>query len=205
MLDAPARLTIHDLDCGSLTGVSLAIDPGEVVCLSGTSGGGKSRLLRAIADLDAHTGDVWWGDLHQGSLPGHQWRQRVMLLPAEAPWWFERVGAHFPATPDPSDLAAVGLPADAMDWPITRLSSGERQRAALLRMMAHGPQALLLDEPTANLDATTTERVEAWLLRRIRTDRLTVLWVAHDMAQVRRVAGRHLRINGNRLEAVAWT
>ncbi len=205
MLDTLARLTIRNLDCGCLTGVSLTVNPGEVVCLSGPSGGGKSRLLRAIADLDAHTGDVWWGNLHQGSIPAHQWRHHVMLLPAEAPWWFERVGDHFPAPAEAADLAAVGLPADTLDWPVTRLSSGERQRAALLRMMVHDPKALLLDEPTANLDAATTERVEAWLLRRIRSDRLTVLWVAHDMAQVRRVASRHLRINGNRLETVAWT
>lgn len=141
MLGAPARLTIRDLNCGCLTGVSLTVDPGEVVCLSGPSGGGKSRLLRAIADLDPHSGDVWWGHNHQGSVSAYQWRQQVMLLPADAPWWFERVGAHFPACPEAADLAAVGLPTDALGWPVTRLSSGGRQRAALLRMMAHNRRA----------------------------------------------------------------
>lgn len=193
-------LQVHDLDCGILSPISLGIRPGEIVCLSGPSGSGKSRLLRAIADLDAHTGDVRLDGELQTSVPAHQWRRRVMLVPAEAPWWLERVGAHFPDGPDAAAFEALGLPADAPDWPVTRLSSGERQRAALLRAMARNPRALLLDEPTANLDAATTEHVEAWLRRRIADHGIATLWVAHDMAQVARVAHVHLRISDYRLE-----
>lgn len=193
-------LQVHDLDCGILSHISLGIRPGEIVCLSGPSGSGKSRLLRAIADLDAHAGEVRFDGELQSSITAHQWREQVMLLPAEAPWWLEHVGAHFPGTPDTAEFEALGLPADAPDWPVTRLSSGERQRAALLRAMARNPRALLLDEPTANLDTATTEQVEAWLRQRIADRGIAALWVAHDMAQVARVAHAHLRISDYRLE-----
>lgn len=66
--------------------------------------------------------------------------------------------------------------------------------------MTREPGALLLDEPTANLDGGTTTKVESWLLNRIAARRMPALWVAHDMAQVTRVAHRHLRVNGDRVE-----
>ncbi|MDN3516293.1 ABC transporter ATP-binding protein [Aquisalimonas lutea] len=200
MSTSGSGLQVHDLDCGILSQISLTVRPGEIVCLSGPSGSGKSRLLRAIADLDPHAGEIRLDGEPQTDVPAYRWRRRVMLLPAEAPWWLERVGAHFPDGPDAAAFEALGLPADAPDWPVTRLSSGERQRAALLRAVAREPRALLLDEPTANLDATTTEQVEAWLRQRIADRGIAALWVAHDMAQIARVADAHLRITEHRLE-----
>ena len=89
-----------------------------------------------------------------------------------------------------------------MDWSVARLSSGERQRLALLRVLANRPPVLLLDEPTANLDEATTARVEA-LLKDYRTlHGAGVLWVSHDPQQLRRVADRHLRIADGRLQIV---
>lgn len=194
-------LRLDSVSVGTLQAVSVKVAAGEVVCLSGPSGSGKSRLLRAIADLDPHAGTVWLGETGQLDLAAHQWRRRVMLVPAESQWWFERVGEHFPADFDRSALPALGLSEEALYWPVSRLSSGEKQRLALLRAVTAGPRALLLDEPTANLDAEAVARTEQWLLEYIRRERLPVIWVAHDREQILRIADHHLCLNGSSMEA----
>ncbi|MEJ2677085.1 MAG: ATP-binding cassette domain-containing protein, partial [Acidihalobacter sp.] len=85
------------------------------------------------------------------------------------------------------------LPAEALDWEVARCSSGERQRLALLRSLALAPRVLLLDEPTANLDADSRGRVET-LVDKFRGEGGAVLWVTHDPEQALRVAGRRLEL-----------
>lgn len=200
MSDVPASpLSLLGLAAGDLFPFDLQVAPGEVVAISGASGSGKSRLLRAVADLDPHTGRVSLGDESAESTPAHAWRRRVMLVPAESQWWHDAVSAHFDGTPF-DDLEALGLSPDALRWSVGRLSSGEKQRLALIRAVSRDPDALLLDEPTANLDDESVERVESWLLERIRGRGLPTLWVAHDRAQIERVADRHLTIRNGRLE-----
>lgn len=195
------NLRLDSVSVGALEAVSVSVAAGEVVGLSGPSGSGKTRLLRAIADLDPHGGSIWLGETEQRALPAHQWRRQVMLVPAESQWWFERVGQHFPADFDRSALPALGLAEEALDWPVSRLSSGEQQRLALLRAVSAGPRALLLDEPTANLDGEAVARTEQWLLKYLRREHLPVLWVAHDREQIRRIADRHLCLDGSAVKA----
>jgi ABC-type iron transport system FetAB ATPase subunit len=89
-------------------------------------------------------------------------------------------------------VKALGLPAEALGWQISRLSTGERQRLALLRLLAMGPSALLLDEPTANLDADNGLRVERLIRAYADEHQAPVLWVSHDAAQRQRIADRQL-------------
>ncbi len=197
-------LTVTELDVGALKSVSFTIRPGQILALSGPSGSGKSRLLRALADLDPHGGQIALGNTQHTAVRGHEWRRRVMLVPAESQWWAETVGEHFPngfGEHDRSGLETLGFPGDVMGWSVSRLSSGEKQRLALLRALARAPRALLLDEPTANLDANSTDRVERWLAEAIRAQGWPVLWVAHDMAQIARIANHHLRISDDALVA----
>lgn len=204
-MTATDALRLERLAVGELAEVSLTIAPRDVHCLSGPSGSGKSRLLRAVADLEPHGGEVWLGDISQAALPAHVWRARVMLVPAESQWWADSVGEHMPQAA-PADLEALGFTSEVLAWQVSRLSSGEKQRLALLRAISREPMVLLLDEPTANLDDATTRRVEAWLVARIRERGWPVLWVAHDPAQIQRVAERHWRIEGSELvEAASWT
>jgi ABC-type iron transport system FetAB ATPase subunit len=197
-IPALATLDIRNLRTLHVGPVSFAVEPGECVSLWGPSGAGKSLLLRACADLDPHEGEVSLDTTPQSSISGPDWRRQVGYLPSESAWWEATVGEHM--TVDADALAALGFGADVLDWEVARLSSGERQRLALLRLLAGAPRALLLDEPTANLDPDATEAVEGLLARYAAEHAAPLLWVSHDAEQRQRVAARSLRIVNGRLE-----
>jgi putative ABC transport system ATP-binding protein len=94
-----------------------------------------------------------------------------------------------------------------LEWTVSRLSTGERQRLALARLLALQPQVLLLDEATANLDPPNRDRVEDLIQDYRREQGAAVLWVSHDPDQRRRLTrpapglpgARRLVIQGDRL------
>ena len=134
---------------------SFSLEAGTSVSITGKSGSGKSLLLRMIADLDPHEGDATLDGHACSRMPAPQWRRMVSYVAANAGWWEERVAAHFPVDTDLETLLpSLGIPAEAATWPIARLSTGERQRLALLRALGPANRVLLLDEPTSGLDAT---------------------------------------------------
>ena len=185
----------------SLGPIDLAIASGECVSLTGPSGSGKTLLLRALADLDPHTGAVRLDQTVCEELPAPDWRRRVAYLPTESQWWLDTVGAHFAG--EPRDLLkALGFAPETLDWAVSRLSSGERQRLALARLLAQAPAALLLDEPTASLDPESARLVEE-LVEDYRAEHAApVLWITHNLSQGDRVASRHFKIADGALREV---
>ena len=173
-----------------LAPVSLGVEAGALALVSGPSGSGKSLLLRAIADLDPNDGEVWLDGEPRSGMAASTWRRRVGLLPAESAWWGSRVADHFPAGDGAwaALLAGLGFEPDVLGWSVSRLSTGERQRLALARMLALSPEALLLDEATANLDPGNRGRVEAAVAGYRRERSAAVLWVSHDPEQRERLA-----------------
>jgi len=173
---------------------SLRIAAGDCVGLQGSSGAGKSLLLRAIADLDPRTGHLQLGELDADAVAAPVWRRAVALLPAESGWWLDLVGEHFADFSTVADdlLAAVGFDRSVRGWQVSRLSTGEKQRLAIVRLLHQRPRCLLLDEPTASLDQDLVARVETLLRTYARTHRAPMLWVSHDPAQLARVSDHRL-------------
>jgi len=191
------RLRVENLRLHDVGPFHLEVGSGECVGLSGPSGSGKSLFLRAIADMEPHTGAVYLDGAEQASIAAPVWRRQVGLLPAESMWWFDTVGDHF-SVADGRGLNRLGFDRDIWKWPITRLSSGERQRLALLRLLENRPRLLLLDEPTANLDEDNTARVEALVHDYRLESGAAVLWVGHQKAQLHRIGDRIVGLSAGR-------
>jgi len=179
--------------------VDLRLEGGTCACVMGASGAGKSVLLRMIADLDPHAGDATLDGRAASAMPAPDWRRQVGYVAADAGWWAPRVADHFPPGTDFATLEAVGVAPAAADWPVSRLSTGERQRLALLRALQPAARFLLLDEPTSGLDVDNVARVEA-LLRAAMARGLGLLLVTHDPAQAARIGHRRFVLQAGRLE-----
>lgn len=196
------RLAVAGLRTAIIGPLDLTLRAGECLGLTGASGSGKSRLLRALADLDPSQGQVWLDGQLRETLPAPQWRRRVGYIPAHSEWWGEWVSEHIEACePDRPDPAALLLDPDIAAARCDVLSSGERQRLALLRQLQRRPDVLLLDEPTANLDARAVEAYEAVVAARRERCGLAVIWVSHDRAQLARVAATVAVLERGRLVA----
>lgn len=143
--------------------ISLEINPGEIISISGESGSGKSLFLRAIIDLIPSSGQIKFGGMLRNSTAAHIWREKVAYLPAESFWWGESVGEHI-SVMDLNLLKQLNFEPDIYEKLIHNLSTGEKQRLAFLRVLHRQPDVFLLDEPTASLDPDNTQRIEALIL-----------------------------------------
>ena len=191
--DAAPLFSVSGLKRAGIEVPDFALAAGEALAISGPSGSGKSLFLRALADLDPNEGMLRVDGADRNSMPAPRWRRRVTYVPAESGWWAERVRDHFEDWDAAAPAAArLGIPAEAGDWSVARLSTGERQRLALLRALVQGARVLLLDEPTSGLDVEATWAVEA-RLREFLSDGGAMILVTHDPAQARRLAKRALR------------
>jgi len=178
----------------------LTLAPGECCVVSGPSGAGKSVFLRMIADLDPNEGRVSLGAVQRENTPAPQWRRLVTYVAAESGWWADTVREHFEDTaPLEQERARLQLAAGVFDWPVARLSSGERQRLALLRAIVHQPRVLLLDEPTSALDPAATQQVELMLKELLSAGAILIV-VSHQPEQAQRLATRRVEVRAGRLQ-----
>ncbi len=199
----PLRLRLAELRSPLAGPFNLDAAPGTCIAIAGPSGSGKSLLLRMIADLDPNQGSVTLDGQDRSRFTPPAWRRRVVYCAAEPGWWLDTVAAHFPAASLETARRLAqrfGLAAALLDSAVIRLSTGERQRLALIRSLLLDPPVLLLDEPTGALDQDSTALVEDLLRERL-AGGTTILLVSHSPEQAARLGDRRFRMEQRRLVA----
>lgn len=153
-----------------------------------------------ICDLDESSGAVALHGTNREQMSGPEWRRQVVYQAAEPAWWEATAGQHFRADQRNAVLALLpqlGLQETHLNTDITRLSTGERQRMALVRSLAMRPRVLLLDEPTASLDGDSVLSVEAVLREQLRSG-LAIVLVTHSAEQASRIGDRQMLVAGRK-------
>ena len=178
-----------------IAGVDLDVEPCRITVLTGPSGSGKTTLLRLCNRLDVPTSGrlVFNGD-DVASLDPLALRRRVGMV-FQRPTLFggtvrDNLAVALPGATEEAMrdvLDRVGLPTELLSSAGDTLSGGEAQRVCLARTLLTEPEVLLMDEPTSSLDAGATRVLEDLTAELVEVG-LSVLWVSHDLAQVRRIA-----------------
>ncbi len=189
-----------------LDGVDLEVAPGMATVLTGPSGSGKTTLLRLCNRLEVPTsGRVLFRGEDVATLDPLALRRRVGMVFQRPTLFAGTVRDNLlVARPDGDEegrravLERVGLPPSLLASTGDTLSGGEAQRACLARTLLTDPEVLLMDEPTSSLDAAATGVLED-LTAELVAGGLTVLWVSHDLAQVRRIADERVVLLDGRI------
>ena len=213
----PPVITVENLEFSYgttpvLRGLDLSVEAGEVVCLLGPNGVGKTTLVenllgsltptsgtvrvlgtdprRAGADFWARIGLVQqnWTDHPKWRVKDQlEWIRSVQLTAASRVIGVDEV------------LDAVGL-ADKADSRLSRLSGGQRRTVDFAAALMAAPELLVLDEPTTGLDPVSKARLHDLILARVDED-ATIVMTTHDLAEAERLASRVLIMNEGRIIA----
>jgi putative ABC transport system ATP-binding protein len=200
----------------ALRGVSLVVEPGEMVAVMGTSGSGKSTLMNILGCLDEPSGGEYRLDgvringLGRKALADIRNQkigfvfQGFNLLPrtsalenVETPLLYDRSGKKRDVRAAAGRaLQRVGL-GDRLDHQPNELSGGQQQRVAIARALVTEPALLLADEPTGNLDSRTTLEVMA-LFQELHAQGMTIVLVTHE-PEVAHYAERIVEVRDGRI------
>jgi polar amino acid transport system ATP-binding protein len=220
-------LTIRDVELRRggrtlLSSINLDVRKGELVALRGSSGCGKTTMLRAIAGLDAFArGTIEVGDARlEGSTPParemlHRLRRSVGFVfqfhclfehmsalqnVCLAPIYVYGVPQQTAAQAGRELLKQLGVESRADAWP-RELSGGEAQRVAIARALAVNPPVLLMDEPMASLDPSRRAELGA-LLQRLTASGRTLIVTTHDERFAEEFATRIVTLEGGALREI---
>jgi iron(III) transport system ATP-binding protein len=198
----------------ALSGIDLAIEPGEFVCFLGPSGCGKTTLLRIIAGLEVQTrGRVEQAGRDISRLPPAQRDYGIVFqsyalfpnLSVADNVAYGLVNRKVPKAQARQRVAElldlVGLPGSQGRYP-AQLSGGQQQRIALARALATQPGLLLLDEPLSALDAIVRVHLRQEIARLQRALGVTTIMVTHDQEEALAVADRIVVMNHGAIEQV---
>lgn len=210
MIEISKLTKTYEKSSRALKDVSLTIDDGEFVFITGRSGSGKSTLLRILLkEVEPTSGRVVVNDMDLGRMPRRyvpKYRRQLgvvfqdfRLLKDRNVYENVAFAQRVIVTPTkeikksvPAMLSLVGLAEKYKSYP-RQLSGGEQQRVALARALVNSPDILLADEPTGNLDPKTSREIMK-LLEEINARGTTVVVVTHDQDIVNTLKKRVIRL-----------
>lgn len=183
----------------ALKGINLKIEPGEVCCIVGTSGSGKSTLLNMIAGLEKPSkGQIIIKNYHiekMNEIQVTNFRKKFIgfifqsynLLPTLSaldnvalPLVFAGISLKARRKLATEMLDAVGL-GDRLGHRPNQMSGGQQQRVCIARALVNSPQIIFADEPTGNLDTSTTDEIMKLMIHLTRSKNRTLVIVTHDI------------------------
>ncbi len=200
----------------ALNGVSLAVDPGEIVCLLGPSGSGKTTLLRIASGIERPTGGRVLIDGVEVAGPsafvppesrgvGLMFQDFALFphltIAQNVSFGLRRLSQSEKRAEALSVLDRVGLSRLADAYPST-LSGGEQQRVALARAILPRPRVMLMDEPFSGLDVQLREQLQGETLKLLAETRATCLMVTHSPDEAMRMADRIAVMRNGRIVQV---
>jgi len=197
-----------------LSGITCAIEAGEILCVMGLSGGGKSTLIRNIAGLSKPSGgEIWIDDIEISRLSEDDLnpvRAKMGMVFQYAALFdsmtvFENIAFGIQRGPRKREnrkigrnalirmvaerLREVGLPGIEKRLP-SELSGGMRRRVGLARALATAPEIVLYDEPTSGLDPVTAASIDDLIVKTRDQNNVASIIVSHDMGSIFRIADR---------------
>ena len=193
----------------ALTHVDLEINSGQVIGLVGGNGAGKTTLLRLMAGvMEPTTGTILFEGQKVSSM-----RSKLGVVPESTGLYsrltaWENIRYHSRMYGVPDDIAWNRVShfanrldlTDSLSRHTKGFSRGMRQKTALLRALAHGPDILLLDEPTAGLDVTSARTVRS-LVGKLRDEGGTVIYSTHHLAEAQQVCDRIVIVHNGTIRA----
>ena len=198
----------------ALDHASIEIEGGELFFLLGSSGCGKTTMLRCIAGLETPTsGRVFYGDRDVTQLPTHK-REAAMMFQSYALWPHMNVEQNIAFGLEERKVRAreIEMRVDEAlemvhlggygDRRIDQLSGGQQQRVALARALVVKPKCLLLDEPLSNLDAKLRWEMRSEIRRIVKENNLTGIYVTHDQEEALSMADRLAILDAGRIAQV---
>jgi ABC-type nitrate/sulfonate/bicarbonate transport system ATPase subunit len=181
----------------ALTGVDLEVEQGEFVCLLGPSGCGKSTLLNLVGGFDFPTAGTVEIDGHPVAGPDPRRVfvfQEYGIFPWASVWDNVALGLRDKTKDEQHKIVQhyvdlVGLKGFEKSFP-SELSGGMRQRVAVARALAVSPDIVFMDEPLGALDSLTRLQMRGEILRLWQEERMTILFVTHDVDESLQLADR---------------
>ena len=209
----------EEVETLAIKDMSLNIEKGEFVAIMGPSGSGKSTLLHILGFLDTQTsGDyVFNGQSNmdyseeqlahvRNSQVGFVFQAFNLLAKDNV---YENVKLPLVYSKIPQEqwndkickaIESVGL-SHRIDYPITRLSGGEKQRVAIARSLLNRPKVILADEPTGSLDPKKSEKIVE-LLKEINEKGTTVVIATHDYEIIKKFSSRIIKCSEKKLQEI---